>query len=315
MYQTFQQKLEKKNRVQPEFYRTWRIRENLAGYLMTLPSLIPFLAFHLLPIFWVVFISFTYYDGFSTPTWAGLANYTALLQDLSWWLAVRNTFIFGLGKLIIELPLALILAVLLNQNVFATTWFRTLLFLPHTVSITVMGIIFVFIFQPYQGILNGILLSLHLIAAPLDYLGQPFSAMLCLIVVGVWSSVGGAMILFLAGLQTVPYELLESAALDGANAAQKLWYIMLPLLGPVLRLIILLSIVGTLRSFDLVKVLTDGGPYESTEVMFTYIFRYFFTASNQVGYGAALGVTASIIIALVAFFYFRGIRLAQFLAE
>jgi raffinose/stachyose/melibiose transport system permease protein len=289
----------------------WQRRERLVAHLMALPSLLPFLLFHLIPIGWVVYISFTYYDGFSAPVWAGLANYSALLHDMSWWLAVRNTFVFGVGKLLIELPLALLLAVLLNQKIFGSTWLRTCFFLPHTISMMVMGIIFVFIFQPYQGVLNAILLALHVISAPLDYLGQPTSAMLCLIIVGVWSSVGGAMILLLAGLQSISRELCESAALDGAGMLQQLRYITIPLLGPVLRLVILLSIVGTMRSFDLVKILTDGGPYASTEVMFTYIFRYFFTDSNQIGYGAALGVTASIIIALVALLYFRGIRIAQ----
>ncbi|GAC1392892.1 MAG: sugar ABC transporter permease [Ktedonobacteraceae bacterium] len=290
--------------------QAWQTRENFAAYAMTLPSFVPFMIFNLLPICWVVYISFTFFDGYSTPTWAGLANYQAILVDTLWWLAVRNTFIFGVGKLVLEIPLALLLAVILNQKVFASTWFRATIFLPHVVSITVMGIIFSFIFQPYQGILNGLLQNVHLIAGPLDYLGQPISAMLCLISVGVWSSVGVTMILFLAGLQTIPQEVHESAALDGANALQRLWYVTIPLLGPVLRLVVLLSIVFTLRSFDLVKVLTDGGPYGSTEVMFTYIFRYFFEggANSQYGYGAALGVTSALIIALVALIYFRGSR-------
>lgn len=315
MYQTLQNKYVGQEVKRRLLTHDWRTREKLAAHMMTLPSVLPFLLFHLLPIGWVICISFTYYDGFSNPVWAGLANYSALLHDMSWWLAVRNTFVFGTGKMLIELPLALLLAVLLNQKIVGTTWFRTCFFLPHTISMTVMGIIFVFLFQPYQGVLNGILLALHLVSAPLDYLGQPASAMLCLIAVGVWSSMGGAMILLLAGLQSIPRELCESAALDGAGWLQQLRYITIPLLGPVLRLVVLLSILGTMRSFDLVKVLTDGGPYASTEVMFTYIFRYFFADSNQVGYGAALGVTASIIIALVALFYFRGTRLAQLLSE
>jgi raffinose/stachyose/melibiose transport system permease protein len=288
----------------------WQRGENLVAYLMTLPALIPFVLFNLIPIFWVVFISFTEYDGFGSPIWAGLTNYRAVLADESWWQAVRTTGIFGLGKLLVEIPLALTLAVIVNQKIVGATWFRTIFFLPHVISISVMSIIFYFIFRPYQGILNGILQNLSLIEQPIDFLGRPTSALLAVIGVGIWSGFGVNMVLFLAGLQTIPQDVYESSALDGANAMQQLWYITIPLLGPVLRIIVLLAIVGTLRSFDLIKVLTDGGPFGSTEVMFTYIFRYFFGGDfgAQYGYGAALGVVAAMLIGLVSLAYARWAR-------
>lgn len=286
--------------------QTWRKQEDVAAYLMMAPALLPFLVFSLIPLGWVVYVSFNHYNGFSTPTWAGLDNYANVFQDSAWWKSVGNTFIFATGKLIIEIPLALVLAVILNQKIVGSSIFRAIFFLPSVTSIAVMSVIFVFIFRPYQGILNGILQSLHLIPRPLDYLGQPASAMLSVIGVGIWQGFGINTVLFLAGLQTIPKDVYESAAIDGANPLQKLWYVTIPMLGPSLRIVVLLALVFTLRSFDVVKVLTDGEPFGSTEVMFTYIFNYFFVqniGAQQYGYGAALGVVAAILIAAIALVY------------
>lgn len=288
----------------------WRRRESATAYLMTAPALLPYLLFNLIPILWAIYISFTYYDGYTSPTFAGLDNYVAAFKDTTWWKSVINTMVFAIGKLFIEVPLALILAVILNEAVRGKTWFRAIFFMPHVTSMAVMGLIFFFIFRPLNGILNDILEMLYLIGEPIDYLGQPFTAMVSVIIVAVWHGFGINMILFLAGLQTIPRDVYESASIDGANAAQKLWYITIPMLGSILKIVTMLMIVWTLKSFDLIKVLTDGGPFGSTEVMFTYIFNYFFGSSygSQYGYGSALGVIATIIIAIVTLLYNRWTR-------
>ncbi|MFD0958023.1 carbohydrate ABC transporter permease [Paenibacillus chungangensis] len=287
-------------------------KENRIAYWMMLPAVIPYILFNLLPILWAVSISFTHYDGYSSPTWAGIDNYIAAIKDTEWWKSVWNTSLFAFGKLAIELPLSLVVAVILNEKIFARNWIRAIFFMPHITSMAVMGLIFFFIFRPIDGILNGILQSLHLIKEPIDYLGEPASAMISIIVVAVWHGFGMNMVLFLAGLQTISKDMYESASLDGATPAQQLWFITVPMLGPVLKIVILLAIVSTLKSFDLIKVLTDGGPFGTTNVMFTYIFDYFFSASDsssgQYGYGSALGVLATLLIAAVSVIYLRFTR-------
>ncbi len=272
---------------------------------MVLPQMMPFLLFTVAPLAWVVYLSFTDYNGFSTPSLVGLQNYRDLLNDASWWHSVVVTGQFAVLKVAFEIPLSLGLAVLLNRRLRLGGLFRTIFFLPHVVSVAILGIIFYFLLRPENGIVNGLLRSLGVLDRNFDWLGHPWSALGSLVVVGVWSGFGLNTVLFLIGLQNVPKELLESASIDGANAWQRFRFIVVPLLAPMMRVIVILTIVFTLRSFDLVKTLTDGGPAGSTDVMFTYMFGYYFSSNrgSQIGYASALSVTASVIIAVVSVLY------------
>lgn len=283
----------------------WRRRERLLASVMVLPQAIPFLLFTLVPLGWAVYLSFTSYDGFSSPSWVGLHNYSLLIHDRSWWQAVQTTFIFSGAKMAIEIPLALGLALLLNRRIHLGNLFRTIFFMPHVISIAVMGVIFYFLLRPEAGIVNGLLNDVGILHSQVDWLGHRWTALGSLVAVGVWSGFGINTVLFLVGLQTVPRELYESARTDGASAWQQFRFVTLPLLSPMLRVITILTIVSTLRSFDLVKTLTDGGPAGGTDVMFTYLFSYYFSSDNpgQFGYASALSVAASIIIAIVSLIY------------
>lgn len=283
----------------------WQRRERWTARLMTLPQVIPFITFGLIPIGWVVWISFTTYDGFGHPTFVGLQNYRLLWADSQWWHAVWVTFVFGFGKIIIEIPLALLLAVLLNKTGPGRGLFGTILFIPNCVSIAVMGIVFYYLLSPNSGAINEVLQKLHIISHPIDWLGGYHTALASLIGVGVWASLGLNTILFLVGLQTVPRELEESARIDGANEWQRFRHVALPALAPVLRVVVVLTLVFSMRSFDLVKTLTNGGPAGQTDVMFTYIFSYFFSSTRgvQFGYASAMAVVASGIISLVSLAY------------
>ena len=286
----------------------WRRKENKIAYWMMTPGLILYAALVLLPMLWVVYISFTAYDGVSKPKFIGLDNYLYAFKDSYWWTSVLNTFIFAFFKVLIEAPLALILAVILNRRLFGAAWFRTIFFMPHLMSLAVMGVIFYFLLRPFEGIINGILQMLRLIDMPVDFLGSPVLAMSSIILIGIWSGFGINMVYFLAGLQTIPKEMYESAEMDGASETQKMISITIPMLGSVFNIVIMLMIVFTLKTFDLVKVLTDGGPYGKTEIMFTYIYHYFFNDSSSAvrqGYGSALGVLAAVIIGIVSIFYLQ----------
>jgi raffinose/stachyose/melibiose transport system permease protein len=281
---------------------SWKQRENFTAYLMTLPAVTLFVLFTLIPIGYVLLLSFASVDTFVSFRFVGLRNYANLLTDAAWWNAVRNTFVFALGKLAIEIPLGLTLAIILNQELRGFAIFRTVFFLPYVTSIAVMGIVFFFLLTPNRGVLNELLQMIGLIQRPIDFLGQPTSAMLSVIGVSVWGGFGINTVLFLAGLQTVPKDVLESAEIDGANPFQKTLLVTIPLLGPTFKLVTLLALVFTMRTFDLVWVMTRGGPWNSTDIMFTYIFTYFFGTDRaaQYGYGAALGVAAALIITLVS---------------
>ena len=283
----------------------WQKRENGVAYLMMIPALVPFLLFSVLPLFWIFGVSFTDYNGIGRPRFVGLANYARVFTDADWWRVVGQTFTFAAGKLAVEIPLALTLAVLLNRRFRGSVLFRTLFFLPNVTSVAVMSVVFFFLFRPFNGVFNGMLTSLGLIERPLDFLGNPATAMPAVIFVGVWYTFGLYMMLFLAGLQTIPEEVMEAAELDGASGWRKLVTMTIPLLGATFKVVIMLALVFTLRSFDLIKVLTDGGPFGRTDVMFTYIFDYFFTTemNSQFGYGSALGVVAAVIITIISLAY------------
>lgn len=285
--------------------RHWRDREKPIAALVTVPIVAPFVTFVLLPIGYVLYLSFTRFNGVGDPAWVGIDNYVTALGDESWWNAVGNTFILAAGHMVIEIPLALALAVLLNRKLFFGGAFRTIYFVPHVISAAVMGIIFYFLTRPVGGVVNGLLSPLGIFPPEMDWLGHPWTARLVLILASSWFGFGINTILFLVGLQTIPKELYESAAVEGASAWQRFRYIVIPLLAPVLRIVLMLTIVFSMREFDLVKTLTNGGPAGATDVMFTNLFNYFFGFDRavQYGYASALGVIASIIVAILSVVY------------
>ncbi len=287
-----------------------RIRENKSAYLMLLPVMIGFVALTLYPNLWVISLSFFKYDGITTPDFIGLENYIRMFtRDPGWWKAVGNTFIFAIGKLVVEMPLALFFAVLLNRKIKGTGLFRGILFLPNITSTAVMSVVFALLFSAYNGYFNSMLLKLDILERPVDWLGTMPAAMIVCILVSTWQSIGINTILFLAGLQGIPQDVYESADLDGAVGIKRFVYITMPLLARMVQVILMLAIIGSMQIFDLMKVLTGGGPSGATEVMMTKIYSYFFPSSyaasvvSQVGYGSALGVVASLIIGVVTVIY------------
>lgn len=284
-----------------------RIMKSRQAYLMLLPLLIGFCVFTLYPNLWVITLSFFQYNGVSAPKFTGLENYIRLFtRDTEWWQAVLNTMVFTFGKLLIEIPLALLCAVLLNSKLRGNSFLKGVLFLPNVISLAIMCTVFVILSQPVTGLFNDLLFKLGAIKSPaFDFLGTMPSAMLTCMAVSIWQNYGLNMLLFVAGLQGIPSEIYESGDLDGAVGFKRFWYITLPMLARMFQLIMMLAIIGSLQIFDLMWLLTAGGPSGGTEVMMTHIFKYYFppsaaqSAIPQMGYGSALGVTASIIIGIV----------------
>lgn len=283
--------------------------KKIGAYVFSFPSLFLTLVFGVYPIIWALRYMFFDYQGFGTPNFIGLENFARIGRDTQFWQSVLNTFVYAAGKLIITLPLSLILAVILNQKLRGRHLFRAVFFMPTIFSASVMAIVFYIVFNSYNGILNQYLLKLNIISSPIDWLGAKY-AMLTTIIIAAWGAIGNYMLLFLAGLQSIPEDVYEAASLDGVNPAQRLWYITIPMLGPVLQMIIMLAITVSLKGYESIMVLTEGGPFGKTEVMYLYLYKLFFPLTTSgasvqnIGYGSAVGFTTAIIVGLVTWFYF-----------
>ncbi|KQY83841.1 MULTISPECIES: carbohydrate ABC transporter permease [Paenibacillus] len=279
------------------------------AYLFIFPSLFLTLVFGVYPLIWALRYMFYDYQGIGTPVFIGLGNFARIMRDTQFWSAVGNTGVYALGKLVVTIPLALTLAIILNRKWRGRSLLRAVYYLPTIFSASVMAIVFFIIFNSYNGILNQLLVKYHVISAPIGWLDADH-AMMTTIIIAIWGAVGNYMLLFIAGLQSIPEELYEAASLDGANEFQKLRNVTIPLLGPVLQMIIMLAITTALKGYESIMVLTEGGPYGKTEVMYLYLFKLLFPISadtqslQQLGYGSAVGFTTAIIVGAVTLIYF-----------
>ena len=280
--------------------------------LMITPMTIGFLLFSVYPIIWVLRWSFFKYNGYSEPVFVGLGNFIRVFsRDPAYWNSLKNTFLIAGMKMIFEIPLALVLAVLLNNKIKGSSFFRVVFFLPSVFSIAVVGLIFSILFGAYNGIVNAILKNIGLITQNISWFSDKGHAMFVIILVSLWTTFGLNMIYFLMGLQNISKSLYECASIDGANEVQQFFYITMPLVAPILQLVLMLSVLGTMKMTDLILVLTNGAPGGSTEVVMTYIFKYFFSYGEsaamevQFGYDSSMAVVTAVILGIVTLIYLK----------
>jgi ABC-type sugar transport system permease subunit len=292
--------------------RDWK--EGLVIALMMLPCLFLLVFFVIYPLCWVLRYMFYEFDGLRKPRFIGLENFVRLFtRDKDYWHSVINTFVYAGGKLILTLPLSFILALLLNSKLKLQSYFRAVIFMPTIISAAVMSLVFYFMFNTYNGVVNQILINFRLIKEAINWFGIEY-AMLTSILVAVWGAIGNYMIYFLSGLQTIPEEMYEATKLDGANYFQTLWYVVIPMMGPVLQTVLMLAIIISLKGFESIMVLTGGGPAGVTDVMYLYIYRSFFPSmadtatTSQYGYGSAVAVITAAITGLITIIYLRTSR-------
>jgi raffinose/stachyose/melibiose transport system permease protein len=298
--------------LRQQLTQNWRI------YLMLAPNFILFVVFSIYPIMWALRFMFYDWDGVTAPTYIGLGNFVRVLtRDPVFWKSVTNTFAIAICKIGITIPLALVLAAMLNEKLRGRGILRTIYFMPTIMSAAVMSLVFYIIFNPYNGAANQLLKSIGAVSKPIDWLGVGY-AMFTVIIVAVWGAVGNYMVLFLAGLQTIPQELYEAAEIDGANKTQQFFNITVPQLSTVTRIVMLLAIINTFKGYESIMVLTGGGPADKTQVMFLYVYKLFFPLSvgdlnyqPQYGYGAAVGVVASVILGIITIAYLWSSRRAN----
>lgn len=276
---------------------------------MLLPNVIMFLIFTVYPILWAMRYMFYDYKGYGEARFVGLENFERVLtRDTVFWNSVVNTFVYVGGKLIITLPIAFLIAVLVHKSSRKNAVVQSVIFTPTIMSSAVMALIFYLIFNTYNGSVNKILMSAGLIKQNVNWLGVNY-AMLTVIIIAVWGAIGNYMVYFIAGLTGISDDIYESAKIDGANETQSLFYITIPMLAPIIKMILMLALVVSFLDMQSILVLTEGGPMNATNVMFLYIYQLFFpvtsgsTVPQEFGYGAAVSVVAALIVGAVTLFY------------
>lgn len=303
--------------------KVWeRVYNERTSYLMLLPNIIMFAVFTVYPILWPLRYMLFDYRGYGEAKFVGMDNFVRVFtRDPVFWDSVVNTFVYVGGKLILTLPIAFMLAFLLSKSTRINAVSQSIIFTPTIMSSAVMALIFYLLFNTYNGEINRFLMWLGVIDENINWLGVQH-AMLTVIILAVWGGVGNYMVYFIAGLTGISTDVYESAKLDGANGAQTLFRITIPLLAPVLKMILMLALVISFMDMQSIMVLTEGGPMGKTNVMFLYIYQLFFpisagsTVTQEFGYGAAVSLVAACIIGLITGLYlFIGSKLDKVTGE
>ncbi len=282
-----------------------RKNKNWILYILLIPA-------YLMIAFVLIFpIGFTFYaslfnwmgEGFSMK-YTGLQNYIRMLKDPVFINSFINNVIWIVLYLIIPMVGGFLLALLLNTNLKGQTFFKVTFYLPGVISFVVVGIIFSLIFNSTHGMLNEFLRSLKLNFLAKSWLGKRLTALPCIIIASSWQYIGFCMIVYLAGMQALPLEVLEAAEVDGVNRFQKIFHIIIPLLRPVNIVVIMITLINSIRVFDIVYVMTEGGPFRSTETigytMYSKAFR-----SLLWGEGSAYAVFIFLLTTIPAVIYVR----------
>lgn len=270
-----------------------RTRRYLVAAMLLAPSGVFLIAFTYWPVLQVLVRSFIDHQ-FGQTAHLGLDNYERLFSDPNFWQAVWNNIIYAVGTIVPSLALALVFAIGLRDNRRFTTFLRTLLVLPMMIPLVAAAALFSFIFLPYVGLLDHYLGFLGLTAT--DWIGNPSLALPSIIAITIWKNAGYYMLFFLAGLAGIPDYLYEAAMLEGANAVQRFRYVTWPLLGPTLAFVVVIAALNVLTQVDLVVVMTNGGPSNSTSVILYYIYQQ---AHQNNDFGLASAATVVSVVALL----------------
>ncbi|MCE6994990.1 sugar ABC transporter permease [Saccharothrix sp. S26] len=268
--------------------RWYRARRSLQGVSFVLPNFLGFGLLTLGPVVALFYVSFTNWNVFGKAKWIGLDNFTRLLGDSSFHRALLNTLYYSAFHIPLTLAVSLGLALLLNRKLRGVAFFRTAAFFPYITSIVAIAIAWNLLFSRDAGPINQVL-GLFGVDDPPGWTASSDWAMPAVIIVGVWREMGYYMLLFLAGLQTVPPELHEAARIDGANAWQRFRNVTLPCLRPTTFFVTVMLTIGSFKVFDLILVMTNGGPGQSTLVLSQYIYQKGLV-ENRFGYASAISV-------------------------
>jgi multiple sugar transport system permease protein len=302
--------------LRPEAKRRsgWRRQEEqIVGYLLLLPAILLVAAVTIFPLVRTLLISLTNQVlSAQTNAYVGLHNYQLLVQDFFFKKAYGNTWVFSLLSVLGETILGMALALVMSQRWRLRGWLRAAVLIPWAIPDIVSARLWSWLYDGTYGLLNFVLRSLHLVSHNVTWLGDPQLALPALIVADVWKTTPFMALLLLAGLQSIPAQLYEAAAVDGASRATTFRRVTLPLVTPVLVIAVLIRFLGAFQIFTLIYVTTEGGPAGSTETISTYTYKTVFSAT-QFGYGAAMAVVlfTTLLVATLATLVLFGRRLTQ----
>lgn len=278
--------------------RFWSRSNEKVGYLFILPSLIHLIAFLLIPLVFSFFLSFRDWSrpSFQDAPYVGLANYEFLMGDWRFWQAMGNSAYYTALSVPLGMAFSLAIAVVMNQKLKGVNFFRTLFFMPVVSSWVAVSIIWLTLLDPNVGIVNYVLSWFGI--PRINWLGDPRSAMPAIVLISIWKSAGFNMVIWLAGLQAIPQELYEAAAIDGANRWRQFRHVTLPLLAPTSFFLAVTGVIGALQVFTPVYVITRGGPLDSTNTAVYHIYRRAFQEFDF-GYASAQSWVLFAVIFLV----------------
>jgi len=283
---------------------TIKQRNRLNGYLFLLPNIIGFLVFILVPVIASFGMGFVEWNGFGSPKFIGLDNYAKLMQDDNFKISFINSIVFMVLTVPLTLFIALVVAVWLNAGIKFLKVFRTAIFLPYVTSTIAIAVVWQLIFNPSKGPVNMFLHNLGIENLP-GWFASSSWALIAVSIVYIWNSVGYYMVLYLAGLQGVPEHLYEAAEIDGAGIYRKFFSITLPSLSPIIFFTLIIGVINSFKIFDLIYVLTQGGPGRSTQVLVYTIYNTAFKQFNY-GYASAMSYVLFILILIITLIQFRG---------
>lgn len=285
-----------------EFLNKNRVREALEAYILILPTLLGLIIFTTGPILAALYFSFTNWNLLSTPKWRGLTNYIDLFtNDPLFWTTLKNTAYYVVGTVPIGTCLALLLALALNQKIRALAIFRTIYFLPVVSSVVAISVLWVWLYQADFGLINQFLRIFGITG--IRWLSSPFWAMPAIIIMSIWHGLGYNIVIFIAGLQSIPTDYYEAARIDGANSLQQFRYITIPLISPVTFFVIILSLIGSFQVFEQAYVMTQGGPVNATKTIVYYLYQNGFMYFHM-GYASAIAYILFLIIVAITLIQF-----------
>ena len=273
-------------------------KENLAGFLFILPAIIPLMVFWILPVVFSGALSFTDWDMMSEKIrFMGLKNYTSLLRDPNFGRVLKNTLVFAVGSTVPTIFLGMMTALVMNGARKGTGIYRTIIFAPYITPMVAISVVWSWIFEPRVGILNFIMRLAGLPES--QWLQSSRSAMVSVLIVTVWKSLGWTMIFYMEAIRKVPQNLLESAAIDGAGGFLRFVKITLPMISPTTFFLVIMSTISSLQAYDQIQVLTQGGPAGATRTLLYYYYQEAFQNFNT-GKASAVAVILVIITVVLS---------------
>lgn len=276
------------------FYWWSKYQKSITPYICISPFYIIFMIFFIIPVFFAFYLSFMSWSGIGQPKLVGISNYINIFRDQTFILSVKNTIWYITASILLVLPLALFLAIILNNRFLKFKgFFRSLYFMPILTSTVAVAIVFRLLYDRDYGLFNIPLISLG--KEPIDWLGSMELSKLAVIGLVTWRWTGYHMVFFLAGLQAIPQELYEAALVDGANKFQSFWYVTLPMLRPVITFELVTTLIGASQIFEEPFILTSGGPADSSLSLVGYLYRVGFEWL-RFGYASSIGVILFVFI-------------------